>query len=188
MKFTWSVSNTLILISAVFTLLAFLFPQFYVFWVNTYFLEQGQYHIFIAQFFSGTFLHGWVFHLFANSIFLYLFGNILEMLIWKNKFIVFFFFVVIFNGVLLSVFSDGNTIGISGFCMALLSYYTLELKWRNNPEYKWGITALLLNIWIWFMPWMSLLGHLFWAIWWVIFYYLTKEYLRRKMVWASLPL
>jgi membrane associated rhomboid family serine protease len=127
-------------------------------------------------------LHGGFFHLFANSIFIYLFGNILEMLIWRNKFIIFFIFTVVFNGVLLSVFTTWNTIWISGFCMALLAYYTLELKGRNNPEYKWGITALVLNVWIWFVPWISLLGHLFWAIWGVIFYYVTKEYLRRKMV------
>ena len=182
MKLSWSVSNILILISAIFTVFASLYPQIYMFWVNNTFLDAGQYHIFFIQFFTGTFLHGWLFHLFANSLFLYLFWNILEMLIWKNKFIIFFVFIVIFNGVWLSIFAWGNTIGISGFCMALLSYYTLELRWRNNPEYKWWITALVLNVWIWFMPGISLLWHLFWAIWGVIFYYIMKEYLKKKMV------
>jgi membrane associated rhomboid family serine protease len=81
MKFSWSVSNILILISAVFTVLASFFPQFYMFGINNAFLDAGQYHIFFIQFFTGTFLHGGFFHLFANSIFIYLFGNILEMLI-----------------------------------------------------------------------------------------------------------
>jgi hypothetical protein len=58
MKFSWSISNILILISAVFTMLASVYPQFYIFGVNNTFLYAGQYHIYFIQFFTGTFLHG----------------------------------------------------------------------------------------------------------------------------------
>ena len=68
------------------------------------------------------------------------------MMIGKIKYILFFIFIAFFNGFLLLAFTHDNTIGISGFCMALLSYYTLELYFNNNTEYKGGITALILNI------------------------------------------
>jgi len=184
MKFTFSISNILIIISAIFTGLAIFFDNLFILWMNNIFLNSWDYHIFFLQFFTWVFLHWWIFHLFANSIFLYLFWNILEIIMWKNKYIIFFIFIAIFNGILLSVFTTWNTIWISGFCMALLAYYTLELKSKNNQEYKWWITALVLNIGIWLIPWISLLWHLFWAIWWVVFYFITKEYLRRKMIWA----
>lgn len=68
--------------------------------------------------------------------------------------------------------------------MALLSYYTLDLKDKNNPEYKTWIVFLIINIAYWLYPWISFLWHLLWAVCWVIFYYLNKEFLRKKMVWA----
>ena len=58
--------------------------------------------------------------------------------------------------------------------MALLSYYTLELKKRKIDDYKWGITWIVLNVLVWFMDWISLVWHLFWAIFWVIFFYFNK--------------
>jgi len=178
-----SISNILIVISVIATFLVSINPALYIFWMNNSFLNQWIYYIYIIQFFTGSFIHAWFVHLFFNSIFIYFFWNIVELIIWRNKFIVFFVFVTIFNWVLLSIFTVWNTIWISWFCMALITYYTLELKSKNNPEYKWWITAILLNIWIWFIPSISLLWHLFWTIAWVIFYLLNKQYLKRKMVW-----
>jgi len=177
-----SISNILILISAIFTIISYIFPWLFILGLNNYFLAEWNYSIFIIQLFSSNFLHWWIMHLLFNSIFIYFFWNILELLIWKQKYILFFIFIVIFNGLLIILYSEWNTIWISWFCMALLSYYTLELKSRNNPEYKWWITALIINIWIWLTPGISLLWHLFWAIGWIIYYFLNKEYLKRKMV------
>jgi len=180
-----SISNLLILISVVVTILATIFPSLYVLWVNDMFLSQWLYHIYILQFFTWTFLHGWLMHILFNSFFLYIFWNPLEWLIWKKKYTIFFLFTVIFTWIIVSNFAGGNTIWISWFCMALLSYYTLELRSRNNPEYKWWITALVLNIWIWFLPWISLYWHLFWAIAWVVYYLITKDFFRKKFVWVA---
>jgi membrane associated rhomboid family serine protease len=159
------------------------FPDLYVFWLNRRFLIEWHYWIYVFQLFFSVFLHWGIWHFFMNSIFLYVFGNILELLIWRKKYILFFLFIVLFNWILLTFFDwFRNTIWISGFCMAILSYYVLELKSRNNPEYKWWITAIVINIWIWFLPWISLLWHLFWAVWWVIYYFLSKDFFRPKLV------
>ncbi|MCD5385314.1 rhomboid family intramembrane serine protease [Candidatus Gracilibacteria bacterium] len=182
MQFRFTISNILILISAIFTLIAYFYPSIYILGINNNFLDQGIYSIYLIQFFTGTFLHAGLLHFLANALFLYLFGNILEVIIGKKKFILFFIFILFFNGFLLSIFSTGNNVGISGFCMALISYYTLELKSKNNPEYKGGITALLINIGIGFVPGISLLGHLFGAIGGVLFYLINKKFLKLKFV------
>ncbi len=183
MKNKMTVSNILILISFIFTILATFYPNLYVLWVNTTFLSQWLYHIYIIQLFTWTFLHWWFFHFFANALFLYLFWNILELIMWRKKYIIFFIFIVFFNWIGLTLLDSWNTIWVSWFCMALISYYTLELKSKNNPDYKWWILALILNIWIWLTPWISLLGHLLWAIWWIIFYYLNKVFFQPRLVW-----
>ncbi|USN58815.1 MAG: rhomboid family intramembrane serine protease [Candidatus Peribacteria bacterium] len=131
-----SISNILIFISLVFTIGAYIFPNLYVLGMNSYFLDNGAYHIYLLQFFSSNFIHGGILHLLFNSVFIYYFGNTLELLIGRAKFLLFFVFVVIFNGITLTYLSSGNTVGISGFAMALLAYYTLELRSKNNPEYK----------------------------------------------------
>ncbi len=187
MWFKFSVSNSLIIVSIIITILAYFMPSLDVFWVNNIFLREWLYHIYFIQFFTWTFLHGWLMHILFNSFFLYIFWNTLELLIWKKKYIIFFLFVIIFNGILISNITDQNTIWISGFCMALLSYYTLELRSRNNPEYKWWVTALIINIWIWFIPWISLYWHLFWAVAGVLYYLFTKDFFRRKYIWAIDP-
>jgi len=178
----------LILISIIFTILATIFPKIYILSINNLFLDEWLYHIYIIQFFTGTFLHWGIIHLFFNSFFIYYFWNIVEWLIWKKKFTVFFIFSTIFIGALITSISNWNTVWISGFCMALLSYYTLELKSRNDIEYKWWITALVINIWIWFIPWISLYWHLFWAIAGIIYYLITKEFFRKRYVWLDIEL
>ncbi len=182
---TFSVSKFFVLLSFFWTLAVYLYPKVIIFGLNNYFLSEWNYLVFIVQIFVSNFLHWDFMHFLFNSIFIYYFGSILELLIWRKKYIIFFIFTAIFNAVFISFFENGgSTIWISWFAMALLSYYTLELKSKNNPEWKGWITAIALNVAIWFVPGISLWGHLFWAIAWVIFYFLNKEYFRRKLVWA----
>jgi len=178
-----SITNILILLSLISTILVFYIPELYIFWVNNFFLRDWIYYIYVIQFFTGTFLHGSFFHFWANALFLFFFWNILELIMWKNKFIFFFLFITLFDWIGLSLLSNWNTIWISWFCMALISYYTLELKFKNNPEYKWWITALIINIWIGLIPWISLLWHLLWAIWGILYYFLNKKFLKLQFVW-----
>jgi membrane associated rhomboid family serine protease len=183
MQIRFSISNILIMLSAIATLLVHYMPVIYIFGINNTFLNEWLYHIYFIQFFTGTFLHWNFWHFLANALFIFIFWNIVEWIIWKNKFIIFFIFVTIFDWITLSLFSNWNTVWISWFCMALISYYTLELKSRNDMDYKWWITALVLNILIWLVPWISLFGHLFWAIAWVIYYLINKDFFRKKWVW-----
>nr|MDD3719822.1 rhomboid family intramembrane serine protease [Candidatus Gracilibacteria bacterium] len=142
--------------------------------MNNYFFDNGIYNIFLLQFIFYQFLHGGFFHLVFNSIFIYVFGNHLEILMGKTKFLYFFIFNTIFTGIMVLLFSKGNTIGISGFCLALLTYLTIELYNRGNPEYKGGITAIIINVAIGLTPGISLAGHLFGSIAGILYYFLNK--------------
>jgi len=175
----FSISNILILTSAVFTIIASFFPNIYILWMSSFFLEKHQYTSILIQFFSYSFLHWWLLHLFFNSLFLYYFGNLVEKIIGIKKYILFFIGNIFFVGFALLLFSNGNTVGISGFCMALLTYYTLHLKRKNNPEYKGWITAIIINIAITINPEISLFGHLFWAIFWAIFWWIEENFYQK---------
>ncbi len=178
-------SNILILISLIFTTIWYFLPEFILEWsMNNFYLYSWKYFHFILQFFTATFLHSWPIHFLFNAIFIYYFWNLLEIIMWRNKFITFFILSVVFNSLLLSYFSPNTyTIWISGFALAILTYYTLELKSLNNPEYKWWITAIAINLLIWFHTWVSLYGHLFWAIFWIIFFYISNDFTKKQLVW-----
>lgn len=170
--------------SLVFTIIWFIIPDIFIFWLNKVFISSWQYILFLFQIFISNFLHGDIFHFLFNALIILIFWRQLELLIWSKKFIIFFIFISVFNGFFITLLSwNATTIWISWFCMAIISYYVMELKSQNNPEYKWWITALVLNIIVWLLPWISLFGHLFWAIGWVIFYLLNKEFLRKKYIW-----
>lgn len=170
-----TISNILIIISAILTMLSVFVWWLTNFWINHVFLWDSMYHLFFLQFFLYQFLHWGILHLMFNSIFIYIFWNWLEDLIWKSKYITFFVFNTFFVWTALFFLASWNTIWISGFCMAILTYFTLELYSKKNPEYKGWVTAIVLNIGIWFMPWISLIGHLFWAIGWIIFYLFNRD-------------
>jgi len=178
-----SISNILISISLIFTSISFIQPDVFILWLNKIFLNSWDYHIYLIQIFTSNFLHWWIMHLLFNSIFIYYFWNILEWLIWRKKFTIFFIFTAIFNSIMIINFSfANNTVWISWFAMALLAYYTLELKSRGLEEYKWWITALVINIAIWLHPWISMVWHFSWVIAWVIFYLLNKDFFKKLMM------
>jgi len=185
MKNKITITNLLLIIAIIISSINFIFPSLWLgnFWMNNYFLEQNNYIIYFLQFFTSQFLHWGIFHIFFNIIFVYYFWNMVEIFLWRIKFIYFFIFTAIFVWIMISIFSDSNTIWMSSFWMAVLAYYTLELKSRKNPEYEWWITALILNILIWFFPWISLVWHLFWAIAWLIFYFLNSDFFAREKIW-----
>ena len=183
----YTISNTLIFLSIISTILAIILPEYsiyYKWWINSYFLDNWNYSHFFIQFFTWTFLHWWILHLLMNSVFVFYFWNMVEQLLGKNKYIIFFIFIVILNWLLLSQFAPyQNTVWISGFALALITYYTLELWSRKNPEYKWWITAIIVNVWIGFYPWISLYWHIFWVIWWILFYFIIKNFFSKQEIW-----
>jgi len=180
----FSISNFLIIISLLISIINFYLFNLFDFWMNIFFLNQWDYYHYLLQYCLYNFLHWDYFHLFSNILFIYFFWNLVEKILTRNKFIIFFIFVTIFNWIWLSIFTPySNTIWISWFALAILVYYTLELKSLKNYEYKWWITAIILNILIWLTPWISLLWHLFWAIAWLIFYYINKDFFFKQKIW-----
>jgi len=176
-----SLSNTLIILSILATILVHLDSRFFVFWMNREFLDQWIYHVYFMQFFTSNFIHGSLLHLFFNGIFVYYFGNQVEYILGYQKYIVFFVLSAFFIWIGLTLLSSPyvNTIGISWFVLALVTYYTLHLRKIGDPEYKWWITAIVINILIGFTPQVSLLGHLLGVIFGGIYYYIVKTLKKR---------
>ena len=173
-----SFSNILILLSALLTGASFFLNGMLIYGMNPFFIIQGLYGELVIQFLLYQFLHGGVLHLLFNGFFLYYFGNQVEELIGRNRFIVFFILNTLFVGIALLFFASGNTIGISGFAMAILAYIFMELRSRNNPEYRSAGVFLFINIAIGFTGNISLVGHLSGAIFGIVFYYAVKRFFR----------
>lgn len=171
-------TNLLIIFSLIWTILYYLYsPNILLYSFNNDFIEKWLYYYIPIQFILWTFMHWSILHFAMNSIFLYYFWNPIESLIWWKKYLSFIIFSIIFIWTLLIITTNWYTIWISWFAMALLAYYSLELKSRNNPEYKWWITAIIINIWIWLHPQISLEWHLYWLIAWIIFFLINKKWL-----------
>ena len=175
---TWNVSRILIGLSLFFTLLSFFIPEIRLFWINNYFLAREMYFQLWAQIFISEFLHWWILHLMFNSIFILYFGSIVEQILVSSNYFIFFIVNSLFLAGIILIFGSGNTIGISWFAMATLSYYTIELWHKKNPEYTGWITAIVINVVIWLSPGISFLGHaggaIFWVIYWWINHFLKK--------------
>ena len=169
---SFSVSNTLVFLCFIGTILKMFFPNISLFGINDYFFSQWNYLIWFFQFFSSQFLHGDLLHFFSNAIFIVYFWNILEAYIWKKSMLIFFLLSSVFIWIFVTFFASGTTIGISWFALALLTFYTLLLKKQHNPEYTGGITAIAVNIFMGMLPWISLLGHLSGAIFGGFFFFL----------------
>ena len=59
-----------------------------------------------------------------------MFGNQVERLLGERNFVVFFVLNTVFVGLALLGLSNGNTIGISGFVMAILAYLFMDFRTR----------------------------------------------------------
>ena len=175
-----SFSNLLILLSLAATLAVTLYPELYKFGMNQYFLDQGIYHVWLIQFFTSQFLHGNFLHFLSNAVFIFYFWNILEQYIGREKMMLFFVGNSIFIGLGLTLLHAENTVGISGFALALLTYYTLLLWKKWNSQYTGWITAIIINIAIWFVPGVSFLGHFLGMVFWGMYFYFMYLILKNK--------
>lgn len=173
----FSYTFLLIALSLVATLIGLINPDIYTFWLNQQFLSQWMYHIFFLQFFTSQFIHGGIFHFLFNSIFLYYFGTQVENILQENKYILFFMFSFIFIGIWITFLGNPyvNTFGMSGFVLAILTYYTLYLRQQWNPEYKWWITAIVINILLWLTPGISFLG----VISGIVYFYIVSIFQKK---------
>jgi len=179
-KFT--VSNMLILISLWFTAISFVYKDILIFWMNSFFYNQGNYFYWFLQMFSSQFLHGSLLHILSNAVFILYFWNVLERTIWKDKYLIFFISCAVFLGLVLTFLTNANTIWISWFALAVLTYYTLILWSKWNPEYTGWVTAIIINIAIWFTPGISFLGHFAGMVFWLLFYGVNTTKIKGKNI------
>lgn len=172
MKLT--ISNSLIIISTIFTLVSFQNPELSNYGMHSYYLLDSEYGKTFIQFCFYSFLHADIPHLIFNSLFIFIFGNKIESIIGKPAFLQFFILTALFDGIFILFFSKGITMWISGFGMALISYYTLKLYEMKDPDYKGWITWIVIGSIIGFSTNISVIWHFFWAVFGALYYFILK--------------
>lgn len=171
----YTVSNTLIIFSLLATLSSFFITDINQFWMSRYYLELWLYPLLLIQIILYQFLHDWLLHFLFNSLFIYIFWNQSELIIGKNKYLLFFILNTLFVAICLLVFSDSITIGISWFAMAILWYLMMFYKNKNKKEFNWAVVLMVINILIWLDANISFVWHLSWAIFGIIFYLIINK-------------
>lgn len=175
-------SHLLICISVVVSIIGFLNPIFislYGFHSNAFFTSLSS---FFLQSVLFQFLHGDILHLGMNAYFLYIAWPEVESRMSKNAFLMFFLTTTIAIIIALILFWDPHslTIGISGFCTALLAYTTADLYKIKHPQFMNFAVMLAINILIGFSGGISFIGHFFWALWWWVWWLYHTKAFRRK--------
>lgn len=173
-----SLSHLLILICVIISIIGFVFPQFVqLYGMNDYYYGMWDPVWFITQICLFQFLHWGIIHLLANSYFLYMAGPELEARMSWDRYTWFFMSSTIFVAITLLVFAPQSlTIGISGWCMALLSYLWIDLYTTRHPMAMQILIMLAVNIGIGLVPGISLVGHLSGAIWGLIWWALMRNW------------
>ncbi len=171
-----SVSHLLIIICIVISILGFISQQFfYSFALNSAVLMNGDIFQILSQVAMFQFLHGDVIHLLFNIYFLYTFGPEIEARMSKDKFITFFILTTLLVAVAITQFSSGITIGISGFCMALLAYLAMDLYATRHYAFNNIVIMLIFNIAIGLFAGISFTGHFFGAIAGIIAWFIFSK-------------
>lgn len=124
---------------------------------------QGAFELW--RFITPAFLHGSLFHWFANMYSLYVFGRLLEPLFGRWKFLLVFVSSVIMGNLFVYFGSDTTvTVGMSGGLYGLMAWYimyTIEANLIKLPQFRTQILTLLgINLMINFFPNISWLSHL----------------------------
>ncbi len=167
------VSHFLIVICVIVSMIGWMFPH-----VIGYFglhrvpliVEAIPYVIWQILLFQ--FLHGDILHLFMNSYFLYSAGPEVESRMSRKRFITFFLSSTAFVALSLYLLAEqgSNTIGISGFCMALLSYLWLDLSRIRHPMANQILFMLVINIALGLTGNISFVGHAAGALWGLVWW------------------
>ena len=113
----------------------------------------------MGQILLYQFLHGDILHIFLNAYFLYQAGPEVESRMTKKEFKLFFLANTLFIALALWFLSRGNTIGISGFCMALLAYLYMDMRSVRHPMASQILIMLIINVLIGLTGNISFVGH-----------------------------
>lgn len=168
----------LIALSVMATIAYGVHPTLIRYGMHGWYLASSQWDQIGIQFLLYQFLHGGALHLFSNAFFLVFIGIGVQYAMSVKRFFFMFLFTTLFVGVILLFTAWASTIGMSWFAMAVLSYYTMMLWSVKNEQYKSGLVLIAINIFIGLDPAISLGGHLWWAVAWVIYWYFDKYILK----------
>ncbi len=173
-----SLSHLLILIAIVIAFLGFMFPDLVgQYGMSGRYFATGDYISLLVQVLLFQFLHGWLLHLLANSYFLYTAWPEVEARMSRDSYTWFFITSTLFVATALLIFvPESLTIGISGFCMAILSYLWIDLYTTRHPMAPQIFMMLAINIGIGLVPGISLVGHLAGAIWWLVWWAIFRNW------------
>lgn len=173
-----SFSHLLIVFCVIIAFAGFMMPWLIShFGMNNYALVNKDYLTLFVQVLLFQFLHGSLLHLFLNSYFLYSAGPEVEARMSRDRFTWFFITATIFvAGALLMFQPYANTIGISGFAMALLAYLWIDLYTTRHPMASQILIMLIINIGIGLVPGISLIWHLFGAIWGLVWWAIFRDW------------
>ena len=173
-----SLSHLLIVFCVIIASFWIFFPELvHRFGLSVIHLRSGDYLSLLVQIVLFQFLHGGWFHLFLNSYFLYSAGPTLEARMSPDRYTWFFITSTIFVAISLLIFAPQSlTVGISGFCMAILSYLWIDLYTTHHPAASQILVMLIINVGIGIMPGISLVGHLSGAVWWLIWWQIFRNW------------
>ncbi len=173
-----SFSHLLIVFCVIIASAGFLLPDLISHYaMHGYYLMYWDYTTLVVQILLFQFLHGSLLHLFLNGYFLYSAWPELEARMSRDRYTWFFITTTIFVAIALLVFQPYvNTIGISGFCMAILSYLWIDLYTTRHPMASQILVMLAINIGIGLVPGISLVGHLAGAIWWLVWWAIFRNW------------
>lgn len=169
-------SHALILICGIVSVIGFMFPNFNFLYSLHSGIHNVNFEVILLQSVLFQFLHGGIFHLFLNSYFLYSAGPEMEARISRNGFVAFFIFSTVFIVIAILMLENPGTrtLGISGFCNAILAYLTLDLYSTKHPMANSFGFMLVINIAIGFLGGISFIGHFFGSLAWIIWFIGTK--------------
>jgi membrane associated rhomboid family serine protease len=155
------ISHLLILIAVIVSLLGFAFPiLIQLFGLHQVGLKAATIPFLLGQLALYQFLHGNLLHLFLNAYFLYSAGPEVESRMSRREFLEFFLGGTLFVAASLWVLAPYSlTIGISGFCMVLLSYLYMDLQHIRHPMAQQVLIMLIINILLGLTGNISFVGH-----------------------------
>ncbi len=166
------ISHFLIIVCVIVAIAWFIFPNFIgYFGLHKIPLIYETIPYIAWQIIFFQFLHGNILHLLMNSYFLYTAGPEVESRMSRSRFIAFFVSSTLFTALSLYIFAPNSlTIGISGFCMALLSYLWVDLSRIHHPMANQILIMLVINIAIGLTPGISFVWHAAGALWGLIWW------------------
>jgi len=120
------------------------------------------------QLITSSFLHLNFQHLVSNAIWLLVISRFTEDEDIFNFSIMWLVFALWWS-VFSFVFEKNPVLWASWVVLWFLSYYFM--LYREKYDMSWLYVVLILNIGIWFLPWISLWAHVWGAVFWILYYY-----------------